>query len=190
MGERVGLEGRLQASPRCSARVKSGAARCGNPAVRGAGVCRLHGGSAPQVRASARRRLLEVDLAVTLRGTEWEAMRDPVEALQVLGGQAVAVKDWAMMRVAELEDAGGGSVEVAAIARVWGEWSDRAVKVGVALAGLGLEERRVRLDEREVDVLAALVHALLDRLGLTGAARDDALEWIAGELRTLGSGAG
>lgn len=32
---------------------------CRNPAIRGADVCRHHGGSAPQVKAAARRRLLE-----------------------------------------------------------------------------------------------------------------------------------
>lgn len=32
---------------------------CRNPAIKGAEVCRHHGGSAPQVKAAARRRLLE-----------------------------------------------------------------------------------------------------------------------------------
>jgi hypothetical protein len=33
--------------------------QCGSDAVKGTTVCRMHGGSAPQVRAAARRRLLE-----------------------------------------------------------------------------------------------------------------------------------
>ena len=32
---------------------------CGNDAMTGSNVCRMHGGSAPQVKAKARRRLLE-----------------------------------------------------------------------------------------------------------------------------------
>lgn len=38
--------------------VKSNGVRCGNPPIKGATVCRMHGGSAPQVRKKAAERLL------------------------------------------------------------------------------------------------------------------------------------
>jgi len=43
----------------CTAKAKSTGKRCRNPTVPGATVCRIHGGSAPQVRAAAARRILE-----------------------------------------------------------------------------------------------------------------------------------
>lgn len=42
----------------CTAHRRDGA-QCGSDAIRGTNVCRMHGGSAPQVRAAAMRRLLE-----------------------------------------------------------------------------------------------------------------------------------
>lgn len=41
---------------RCTAKAKSTGKQCTNPAIRGATVCRLHGGNAPQVRFSAMER--------------------------------------------------------------------------------------------------------------------------------------
>lgn len=42
---------------RCTAKSKSTGNRCGNYAIVGGNVCRMHGGSAPQVRIAARARL-------------------------------------------------------------------------------------------------------------------------------------
>lgn len=43
----------------CSATAHSTGERCNRSAIRGGNVCQVHGGSAPQVRAAAKRRLLE-----------------------------------------------------------------------------------------------------------------------------------
>jgi len=48
----------LNGAKTCTAHT-TGGDPCRNPAIRGANVCRHHGGSAPQVREAARRRLLE-----------------------------------------------------------------------------------------------------------------------------------
>jgi hypothetical protein len=45
-------------APRCTAKAKSTGGRCNNPAIFGGTVCRLHGGSAPQVKAKAQERLM------------------------------------------------------------------------------------------------------------------------------------
>lgn len=47
----------MKQETRCSARRKSGEP-CRNYAIRGANVCRMHGGGAPQVRAAAQVRIL------------------------------------------------------------------------------------------------------------------------------------
>ncbi len=43
---------------RCTAKSKRSQKQCNNPAIMGATVCRMHGGSSPQVLASARERLM------------------------------------------------------------------------------------------------------------------------------------
>ncbi len=44
---------------RCTAKAKHSQRQCCNPAIQGATVCRMHGGSAPQVRAKAEFRVME-----------------------------------------------------------------------------------------------------------------------------------
>lgn len=67
---------------RCKATANSTGKRCKSPAIEGATVCRVHGGSAPQVRRKARLRLAElVDPAVgrlgriLAKGNDRDAMR-------------------------------------------------------------------------------------------------------------------
>lgn len=43
---------------RCSAHSKRTGKPCKSPAIQGGAVCRMHGGSAPQVQAAARERLM------------------------------------------------------------------------------------------------------------------------------------
>lgn len=44
---------------RCSAHSRTTGQRCKNAPINGTNVCRMHGGSAPQVRAKAEQRILE-----------------------------------------------------------------------------------------------------------------------------------
>lgn len=58
-----GLKGQPQ---RCSARSKRSGKQCCAPAIKGATVCRMHGGSAPQVQFAAMERLKALQpLAIT-----------------------------------------------------------------------------------------------------------------------------
>lgn len=50
----------------CTAKSKSTQERCKNPPIPGGTVCRIHGGSAPQVRAAGARRVLEALVAPAL----------------------------------------------------------------------------------------------------------------------------
>ena len=180
----------------CAARKRDGRP-CTKNARTGMTVCQTHGGSTRHVIAGAQRRLAAAALHKHLRDTPYEAMTDPVEALQLMGGQAVAVGEWASSRAGALEqrleecDPGESAAltfQLGGAIAAWGDWHDRAMRVGVALAGLGLEERRVRLEERQADAVTRLVHGLIDHLGIVGEPREAALVWCAGELRVLEAG--
>lgn len=56
----------IQERTRCSARRKNGTP-CKNPPILGGNVCRMHGGSAPQTRAAANRRLLAMVVPALVR---------------------------------------------------------------------------------------------------------------------------
>ncbi len=45
---------------RCTARLTNGQRLCNAPSIKGGTVCRVHGGSAPQVKRNAQKRLLEM----------------------------------------------------------------------------------------------------------------------------------
>lgn len=63
----------------CTARARSGA-RCRQQAVRGTTVCRMHGGTAPQVQRKARLRLLElIDPAITTLAREMTTAKASVD---------------------------------------------------------------------------------------------------------------
>lgn len=64
---------RLPWARKCSARCSDGSP-CGAWAIRGGTVCKVHGGSAPQVRAAAARRLFELRMA--RHAEHWEAMSE------------------------------------------------------------------------------------------------------------------
>ncbi|WP_426241856.1 hypothetical protein [Nocardioides sp. LHG3406-4] len=55
-----GMPGSVNDSRRCSATAHRTGERCKAPAIKGSQVCRVHGGAAPQVKRSAKERLLEL----------------------------------------------------------------------------------------------------------------------------------
>lgn len=92
---------------RCTARKRTGD-QCGAYAVKGATVCRMHGGSAPQVRQAARVRAAELDAhATAVRMVARAGVDvDPIEhLLESLHRAAALVEVWGSM-VAGLDELG------------------------------------------------------------------------------------
>lgn len=169
-------------SRKCAGR-RSDGNPCGNPPIRGATVCRSHGGAAPQVRAKA---------AVRAEVQAWGLLAadvDPGEQLLRLIAQSAArVERYA----AELEAlvAESPSLRAALVAQAWGEFGptgeyirglvrleseerDRLASFCIKAVAAGLAERQVRVSEelgRQVaEVLSAIVAD--PQLGLTAEQR-------------------
>jgi len=149
----------------------------------GAPVCRMHGGSAPQVTRKAAVRVAEAKAATLADLAGAGPVSDPLGALLDLAGQAVVLTDALRAMVARLEDVGtdGVAPELSAYLCALG----RAESILVAIARLDLDARLVRVSEAEAALLATMVLAVLeaDELGLSQAQVATARALVAARLR-------
>lgn len=175
-------------APACSAKNDT----CQNPAVAGTTVCRSHGGAAPQVKRAAMRRLAVAQADKVLRELEYEPVSDPVTELADVAGQAKALMGWAAARVAELQNELSYRTEdeveqLRAVVGVYERAQDRTAKMLESLAKLGLEERRVRLEEDQAELVVSAMRLAVDRAGLAPAERDGVIDAFVVAVKELES---
>lgn len=184
---------RTVTSVQCTAKSRRSGKRCEKQAILGATVCKTHGGGTPQVRSSA---------AVRADFMRWglDAPNvDPGETLLALVSQSAArVKKYAQEVqdfIAEAE-AKGIPVRKALVGDVWTtDETGEAQKQGEYLRGLvqlenserdrcaafcktaitaGLQERQVKLAERQGELIAQVLRSVMRSpvLGLSQTQRD------------------
>lgn len=168
--------------------------RTGDPcklyAAPGAEVCNKHGGRAPQVKAAAKARRVEQDIAKTLGRLQIVPVHDPLTALAGLAGEITAWKELAAERVAALKDLAqrnfaSGSDEVRAEIQVYERALDRCVTVLATIARLNIDERLVKISQQQADLVkTALMTALADT-GLDRAVQREAAGHLARHLRVV-----
>lgn len=127
----------------------------------GIGRCHLHGGATPASDKSARRKLAQKALAVHLRDLVYEPLGDPVVELADLAAKWRTLADWGLAQSAELETAAAGPMLAQAT-----ELAKQARGMLTDCGRLGLEARRVKLLEDQLDLAAAVVMGVLRRAGL------------------------
>lgn len=192
---------------KCTAH-RSNGEPCNNWAIKGAEVCRNHGGSAPRVKAAAARRTAEAKAAEKMRLFAAPVEIDPAQALlELVQWTAGEVRYWRaeVHRISEddpdnltwgktREKSGGddfGTTEEAGppvAYRMLESAQDRLAKYAAAALRAGVEERRVRLAEDQGAAVAGVIRRILERL--------DLLEWqaemvpsiVPEELRALSAG--
>jgi len=166
---------------------------CGAPPLRGATRCGNHGGSSPQAKATAERRLAEQELiqvVKTLGIREQYPDIDPGAALLEEIRVTHAHVQWLRAQVAELspteltwgrtqhEEGVGpeGPIDKTtekAEPSVWYAMycreRDHLVKVSAAALKAGIEERKVRMAEQQGQLVAAALKQIFDALHLTTA---------------------
>lgn len=130
-------------SSQCTATAKRSGQRCRQLVVAG-GPCFKHGGAAPQVRA--RRELRIIEGRARLAGEVVE-QRDPGEALLAAAHDADAM----LQRIKGQLDAGRlTGTELTGL----GEWIDRVSRIAKTVLDARVDERRLRIDERQARMLA------------------------------------
>jgi hypothetical protein len=147
---------------RCSARTSAGH-ECANAPIDGGTVCRVHGGSAPAVKAAAARRVVEARVLSTVESLRLElGQRHPIDVLldQIERLAALAVL-WE--READFDRSAKAATDAGRLAKL-------ALDAGV-------DERRVRMAEAQggemlllLETAASDVHAALEAAGHAEAA--------------------
>lgn len=191
--------------PRCNGTTSRG--RCRKQPIKGAAVCRTHGGSAPHVRAAADRRLAERQAILAAESFGLPREVDPHTALLEELHRTAGAVQWLGAVVADLErktlvwgtvkethgaqaDEGlkSSKVKQASVNAFVGLWQaerKHLLAVSQACISAGIEERRVRIAESAGQQLASVVRAVLDRLDLTDTQRSTALVVVPEEFRRL-----
>lgn len=160
--DRAGLTRPIEAGPiRCSAIARRTGERCRKFPIRGANVCRSHGGAAPQVRRAAHRRLAEAEAARLVAQEGSSPTRDPIEALLRVCGEMESLSTALRNRVANLSDITNtdrtGAQDTVAELQAYERSLDRLARTLVAINRLGLEERRIAIQQRKADLLRECV---------------------------------
>ena len=193
---------------RCSAKRRNGE-QCGAWAVKGATVCRMHGGSSPQARQAAARRVQEEKAAKEALRLAQPIATDPAQALlDLVSSAAGEVAYWrarvdeiqdrdekrltsGLTKITEGKDRGGvttlRTVEtIAAIEyRMWVDAQERLARYATAALRAGVEERRVRLAEDQGALVAQVIRRILDRLDLSEWQAEMVGSIVPEELRAL-----
>ena len=158
---------------RCHAHNKAGKA-CGLWPADGAVVCtRLHGGAAPQVRANALARVERaavVAVVQSFRGEDVGLEVDPVGALMEEFRATVAQVRWLRSATAALESddqaGGGGGRKLHVLHELHDQRSRHLASLVIAMGRLGIEERRLRLEEDQANDAADMLVAGLTAAGV------------------------
>lgn len=198
---------------RCQRRSKNReGAQCGATAMRGQNVCHYHGGASPKARAKAQERLAEerarglmatygrkIDTTATealLDEVQWTAghvawLRERVQEIEseAAGTDGTNPLVWGVTR----EKSGGqdfGTTEEAA-PNIWLKLyqTERAhlVKVCSEAIKAGIEERRIRLAEKQGELVAHAIRAILNDLNLSTEQQARVPDIVPRHLRALAS---
>lgn len=190
----------------CKAHRRNGD-QCGNHAIKGAEVCRMHGGSIPAVKAKAAQRVAEEKAAAKMRLFAAPVEIDPAQALlELVQWTAGEVRYWRaeVHRISEddpdnltwgktREKSGGddfGTTEEAGppvAYRMLESAQDRLAKYAAAALRAGVEERRVKLAEDQGALVAQVIRRILDRLDLAEWQTELVSTVVPEELRALAS---
>lgn len=197
----------LTDAPRCTARKRDGS-HCPQPAIRGASVCRSHGGNAPAVRRKAAIRAAVLDWRVDVPEVD---PADQLRRLLSITAWRQAQLEWLIRTVAtgDPDDTEGpadwrrlvasyigvrtnedGSKEEYLRILVREERTERELgaKLAAQAIAVGLDERRVRILEEQAALMVSMFDAFADGLGLTPEQADRVPEVAERVLRSVPTG--
>lgn len=171
---------------RCSGRSKQTGEPCKQPPVPGAGVCRFHGGAAPQVRAAAERRALEARAAALATTYGLPVEIDPVDALLGELWRTQGAVMWLQAQIADLtpEEVGWGKTEVKQVNSSEFGGTDTTEAAAINILVQLYQQERAHLAKVSRDCVAVKVELSMQRR--MDAIAADVMAKLAIILRALG----
>ena len=175
---------------RCRATSRSTGSQCGNRAIAGMAVCYMHGGKSPAAQAAAARRIAHRDAHRTLARQGVVEVDDPVRALIRIASEAVALYELVHDYLANTEvdhwtrDDGTLSEHVKLLERTQAQ-AQRFLSDWIRL---GLEDRLVRLSERQAEAIGRVIDGVLNELGVDEETLRRAREELPRQLRLASRG--
>lgn len=145
----------------CTAKSKSTGERC-KRRVEGGGVCKFHGGAAPQVAAHREVRLLVAQAQKDAgEGEPVFVSRDPAIALT----SALSDSDVVVQKIKGLLENGEGldGTHIEAL----GQWLDRVGRLSKLVIDAKLDERKARRDEATARMIGEAIRGVLAEMNLT-----------------------
>lgn len=132
----------------------------------GIGPCKLHAGCTPNVSKSARMKLAEIEAAKELARLDVVPVDNPLTELSKLAGQVIAWRDAIAELVNDLTDiryeSAGGGEQLRAEVALFERAMDRCIAVLTAIARLNIDERLLKISERQADAVIAAIETALN----------------------------
>lgn len=177
--------------PRCTGHSSRTGKPCQLSPVHGATVCHKHGGSAPQVKQAAARRLIEAEIRELFGKAlpEAEPVDNPLAAYADFAGRVMA---WMQLMDSLLGDlrtvgyAGKAGEQVRAEVLLYERAMDRANAVLSSYARLNIDTRLAAITEQQASIVLRAIEAVIAHLGVTGSDAAEARKVAASHLRLVG----
>lgn len=152
----------------------------------GAGRCSKHGGNTPNGKKGAQPEVIEN----VLRTLKIEDTIDPVaslfEAVRVAAWRESGLRQMLVARPALAGPDRHGEGRPDVVAEMHADALEQRAKIALMAISAGLDERIVRLAERQGEVIHRIITAALDAAGVTGEARHAAEDAVVRELVAVG----
>lgn len=161
---------------------------CGLWPVKGAKVCHMHGGSAPNTKVAAAVNVAEEKVRKALGKLDFEPVENPLTELQMLGGKAKAWMDRCEDHMADLEKlryAGEGGEHIRGEVQLFERAMEQCRKVLVDIARLNIDSRLAAIEEEKLSLVMDALGRVLQDIGLSAEKQREARLGLVRHLRVI-----
>lgn len=176
---------------KCTGRSKRTKEPCGNWAMKGGKVCRMHGGGTPQARQKAAERRVEAEarLAFGRLAEVSSPIHDPLTELGRLAGDVVAWKNFLAGRIETLEtlrfEDAKGAEQIRGEIQLFRQALMDCNTILATMGRLDIDGRLAVVSEQQAELVADAFAAVMTDMGMSGEQQREARIRVANKLRVV-----